>query len=205
MVRGLLWSPAMKIVTGFVLASLAACSTSEGTSSTSLTQAPGNCGSLETHIFGAYQAPAGRATVHIERPGTHAVVVTAHEATTWTITAAPGAELEAIYAVGIRPQTVIAPPGVKVVTESKDEGGPSGCAYGWPQSGPECNTENLIDLVEKRVHEVTSFHACYEAASWVLGDDLLVSGDCSLYEGSAQKDFVKGCDGEDSCGGPVFL
>jgi hypothetical protein len=209
-VHVLLTSAAMKSPTAFALglaltALSGACTSSETTSSTSLTQEPGNCGSLETHIFGAHHSPDGRMTVHIDRVGTHAIVVTAHDKTTWKITAAPGAEIEAIYAVGVHEQTIVGPAGVTAVSESGDDGGPSACAYGWPDSGPGCNTKNLIDLVEHRVHEVTSFHGCETATSWVLGGNMLVTGNCNVFEGSAQKDMVKGCDGEDSCGGPIFL
>ncbi len=198
----------MKLLTGLALASvslLVACTSSEGTSATSLEQEPGNCGSLETHVFGQFRAPDGVATVRISRPGTHAIIVTGYEPIEWTITTEGGAELEAIYAVGVKPQKVHGPAGVQIVSENKQSGDPNGCADGYPESSPGCNTKNLIDLVEARVHEITSLHACHEATQWSLGDNMAVTSDCGVLEGKGQEDMAKGCTGEDSCGGPIFL
>jgi hypothetical protein len=187
------------------LSLLVACTSSEGTSATALEQEPGNCGSLETHVFGEFRAPDGLATVRISRPGTHAIIVTGYEPIEWTITTEGGAELEAIYAVGVKKQTVHAPPGVQVVSEYKQSGDPYGCADGYPLSSPGCDTKNLMDLVEHRVHAITSLHACHEATHWELGSNMAVTSDCGTLEGKEQQDMVKGCTGEDSCGGPIFL
>jgi hypothetical protein len=199
----------MNIVTGLLLAglgaSVVACTANEGSSSTSLTQEPGNCGSLETHVFGIHSTPGGRVKVHIDRPGAHAVVLSAYEATTWTVTAAPGVTIEAIYAVGVHRQTIVGPAGVPAVAESRDQGDPYQCGYGWPSSGPECNTAELINLITHRVHAVTSFHGCYDADAWTLGEDLHVTASCNSDRIEEQADFVQNCDGEDSCGGPVIL
>lgn len=198
----------MKIATHLIAlacASLTACGTSdEGASIYSLTQEPGACGSLETHVFGIHHSFDGKATVHISRPGAHAIVVSAHDATEWTITAEPGVTIEAVYAVGVKRQTIKAPRGVTTVAESKEQGDPYQCGYEFPASStPECNTEELINLVEKRVHAVTSFHGCDVAGSFTLGANMVVSSSC---DGAvSQTDFVQNCDGEDSCGGPVLL
>ncbi len=208
MVRRLLKKTSMKIATHLVAlacASLTACGTSdEGASSYSLSQEPGACGSLETHVFGIHHAFGNKASVHIARPGTHAVVVSAHDATTWTITAGPDTTIDAIYAVGAKRQTIIGPPGVRAVAESGAQGDPYQCGYEFPSSStPECNTEELINLIEKRVHAVTSFHGCDVAGSFTLGANMVVSSSC---DGAiSQTDFVQNCDGEDSCGGPVLL
>lgn len=195
----------MKLLTALALTALAACSTNEGSSSSSLTQEPGNCGSLETHVIGIYEGHNGTASVRVERPGKHALVLSAHEATRWTVSVAPGVEIEAIYAVGIHKQTVDAPRGIKVVSENKDAGDPYGCGYAYPSTGTACNTENLLDLVKARVHAVTSFHGCYHGAIWTLEEDLSVTSNCNGDLGPSQTDFVQGCDGEDSCGGPIIL
>jgi hypothetical protein len=197
----------MKLVTlarGLALTALAACATNEGSSASSLTQEPGNCGSLETHVIGIYQGTNGAATVRVERPGKHALVLSAHEATRWTVSAAPGVEIEAIYAVGIHTQTVVAPRGIQIVSENKDAGDPYGCGFTYPAQAGECDTQQLLNLVDKRVHPVTSYHGCYQGATWTIAHDLTVTGNCSP-GGPAQTDFVQGCDGEDSCGGPIFL
>jgi hypothetical protein len=199
----------MKLLARFAFASvslLVACTSSEGTSATALEQEPGNCGSLETHVFGQFRAPDGLATVRITRPGTHAIIVSGYEPIEWTITTENGAEIEAIYAVGVKPQKVHGPAGVQIVSENKQAGDPYGCVDGYPTSSPNCNTKNLIDLVEVRVHEITSLHACHEATSWSLGDNMAVTSDCATLAGKAQQDsMVKGCTGEDACGGPIFL
>lgn len=187
------------------LTALTACAAGEGASSSSLTQEPGNCGSLETHVIGIYASATGAASVHVARPGKHALVLSAHEATRWTVTVAPGVEIEAIYATGVHRQTVSAPRGMRVVTEYKDAGDPYGCGYAYPTSGADCNTQNLLDLVKARVHEVTSFHGCYQAATWTIGEDLTVTSDCNTVGAAGQSDLVQGCDGEDSCGGPIIL
>ena len=199
----------MKLLPGLALASLslaAACTSSEGTSATALEQEPGNCGSLETHVFAQHHAPDGVATLRITRPGTHAIIVSGYQPIKWTIRAEGGAQIEAIYAVGVKAQTVDAPAGVQVVSENKLSGDPYGCADGYPTSSPDCNTKNLVDLVEARVHEITSLHACVEASHWSLGDNMLVTSDCATLDAKKPHDsMVKGCTGEDACGGPIFL
>jgi hypothetical protein len=198
----------MKSLSALAFASvslLVACTSSEGTSATALEQEPGNCGELETHVFGQFRAPDGVATLRIARPGRHAIVVSGYEPIEWTIRTENGAEIEAIYAVGVKPQKVNAPPGVQVVSENKQAGDPWGCADGYPESSPGCNTKNLIDLVEVRVHEITSLHACSEATQWSLTESMLVTSDCGVLEGKQQQSMVKGCTGEDACGGPIFL
>ncbi len=199
----------MKLLTGLAFASvslLVACTSSEGTSATALEQEPGNCGELETHVFGVFQAPDGVATLRIARPGRHAIVVSGYQPIRWTVTTENGAELEAIYAVGVKPQEANGPAGVTVVSENKISGDPYGCVDGYPTSSANCNTKNLIDLVEHRVHEITSLHACHEASYFTVGTDLTVTSDCATLAGKQQQDsMVKGCTGEDACGGPIFL
>lgn len=197
----------MKLATvlGLTLTSLAACADGEGTSSSSLTQEPGNCGSLETHVIGIREGFHDQAKVHVKRPGKIALVLSSRESTRWTITKEPGVEIEAIYAVGIYKQTVTAPEGVKVVTESREEGGPWACGYTYPASGTDCNTDNLLKLVQHRVHEPTSFHGCAQAGLWTIEENMAVIGNCNGDQGPIQTDMVQGCDGEDSCGGPIFL
>src|SRR4051812_27355379 len=185
----------MKLVTvlGLALTSLAGCAANEGTSASSLTQEPGACGEIETHVIGIRQGYNGAAQVHVSRPGKQALVVSAHDATRWTITVDPGVELEAVYAVGIAKQTVVAPAGVRVVEDSKQEGGPYACGYTWPASGTDCNTESLLKLVEKRVHPVTSFHGCFSGSIWSIEDNMAVIGNCNTDIGPAQTDMVEGC------------
>jgi hypothetical protein len=195
----------LPVTLGLTLSVFAACAANEGTSSSSLTQEPGNCGSVETHVIGIHHGYNGVASVHIKRPGAMALVVSAREATEWRITADPGVQLEAVYAVGLGHQTVRAPEGVKVVAESKVDGDPYACGYTYPQQGTDCNTDGLLQLVDKRVHPVTSFHGCYQGSIWSIEDNLAVLGNCNGDAGPSQTDMVQGCDGEDSCGGPIIL
>ena len=76
----------------------------------------------------------------ISRPGTHAIIVSGYESIEWTISAEAGAEIEAIYAVGVKPQKVNAPAGIQVVSENKQSGDPYGCADGYPTSSVNCTT-----------------------------------------------------------------
>jgi mannonate dehydratase len=57
---------------------LGACAADEGSSSSSLTQEPGNCGSIETHVIGIREGFQGSASVHIKRTGKHSFEETAH-------------------------------------------------------------------------------------------------------------------------------
>src|SRR5262245_66258435 len=105
---------AMKRLALLALA-VTACTSNEGSSSQSLTQPPGECGMIETHVFGVYAAPQGEVTVRIERPGHHALVLSAHDATTWHVVAGPDTTIDGIYAVGYVRQTVDAQRGIKLV------------------------------------------------------------------------------------------
>ena len=191
----------MKLVVPLSLGLLFACTSNEGTSSSSLTQEPGQCGEIETHVFGIYRAPGGKATVHVERPGHHALVVSAHDATHWTITTAPGATVDGVYAVGIHEQTVTAPAGTKIATDSRDEGGPQACGYSYPYDGEGCDTEQLLNLTGVITkHGATSFHGCEVASTFRIAEDLGVASNCDV----PLQEYVS-CLGPDSCGGPILL
>lgn len=191
----------MKSLTWLPLVFACACASNEGASSASLTQEPGQCGEIETHVFGIYAAVNDEATVHIDRPGHHALVVSAHHATKWTITVGPDAVVDGVYAVGIERQTVKAPAGTKVETDSRAEGGPEACGYSYPYDGQGCDTQQLINLTSKIInHGATSFHGCRTASSFTVAEDLAVSSDCD----SGLDEYVS-CLGPDSCGGPILL
>jgi hypothetical protein len=180
---------------------LAACTSNEGVSSASLTQEPGQCGEIETHVFGIYAAPGDAVTIHVERPGHHALVVSAHDATHWTITAGAGVTIDGVYAVGIREQTVTAPDGTKVRTDSRDTGGPEGCGYSYPYDGRGCNTDQLLNLTSIITkHGATSFHGCRSASTFRVAGDLGVTSNCDV-----PLDEYVSCLGPDSCGGPILL
>jgi hypothetical protein len=174
---------------------LFACTAEQSSVSTALTQPVGACGDVETHVIGSFD-PGGQSSVVIERPGKHVLVLSAHEATTWKVTASPAAKIVHIYAVGYHPQTVIAPPGVDVITDSMDQTGIYANGYMWPSTA----TENLLRLAGKRVHhDATSFHGCKTATRWTIAENMRVSSDCPDQGGIVQYDTVS-CGGSDSGG-----
>ena len=194
----------MKLLPCLVFVALAACATDEQSSSSSLTQEPGACGATETHVIGIHSAPGGKATVNITRPGSHALVVSAYEPTTWTVNAGPGVTIEGIYAVGYHAQQVTTKTGIMVLKDSNDAGGPNACGYSWPEAvAGGCDTNKLLDLTNKVVrHKATSYHGCYSASEWSINADLSTTSNCDEEAGVAQSDFV-GCYA-DGCGGPTF-
>ena len=181
----------MKIATCVALALLAACGSEEGSSSASLTRAPGVCGSIETHVIGEFDGGTGGGgtTVTILRPGKHVLVLSGHEANTWTIELGPKAELVHVYAVGYHKQTVKGvPAGVDIKTDSMDEDGVYANGYQYPNH----DTQSLLTLAAKRTgHDATSFHGCHTVSSWTLNEDMSVTSDCAT--GYTQADAVTGC------------
>ena len=185
----------------FAIALLAAaCGTEQGSTSSSLTRAPGECGGFETHVIGVYDSPPD-STVVVTRQGKQALVLSAHGPTTWHVKVAPGAVLEHIYAVGYHAQKVDAPPGIDVITESHDDGGADANGYIWPSA----DARHLIELVAARVHhDATSFHGCERATTWQIGADMSVTSDCATASNEKQYDVVLSCDpnggGDGTCG-----
>jgi hypothetical protein len=72
---------------------------------------PGSCGSPELHVIGVYEtgSATGDASVAIDRPGDHILVLSAYVATNWHVRLAPGATVRAIELFGYDPQTVDLP------------------------------------------------------------------------------------------------
>ncbi len=155
------------------------CNDATSTNSSALTQAPGACGEVETHVFGVYATPKGSATIFIARPGKHAIVLSAYESTHWTVTAGPGVELEHVYAVGYHKQTVDVPDGVDLMSDSFDGDGIYACGY-TDGTANGCDSKQLLELASKRVHhEPTTFHGCYNASNWSVAEDMAATSDCS--------------------------
>ena len=200
--RRLLHVVRMKLVALLACAPLAlGCADSSSTNSSALTAAPGACGEVETHVFGIYESPTGEATIFIARPGKHAIVLSAHEATHWHVTVGPGVELEHVYAVGYHKQKVDVPDGVDLASDSFDGDGIYACGF---TDGSEngCDSKQLLELASKRIHhDVTTFHGCYDASSWSVADDMAATSDCSAaYQ---QYDWAGGCNpngGSGDCG-----
>ena len=178
---------------------LAACGTEEGSSSTSLTRAPGECGDVEVHVIGVEDASGGveeGSTVILRRPGHHVLVLSSKFANTWTVKVEGEAILDGVYAVGYEPQKVVANVKTQINTESKMEGGAGANGYVYP----DVKTDALLKLASIRTaRHATSFHGCASASKWVIGEDMAVTSDCggTTY---TQYNAVLDCDGDNTCG-----
>jgi hypothetical protein len=196
----------------------AACGTDDSTNTDSLTRAVGECGPYETHVVGVFEpgpnqgGSDGTILINVNRPGHHTIVVSAHEAAKWKIVASNGAKVTDVYAVGMAKQNVIAPAGTNVMTE---EPGTAACGYTWPGAG-DCDTKGLLRLASIRLNKhATSFHGCYKASQFTIGEDLAVAADCANNERAtggrdvdvSLKSVVTRCEpdkDESDCDGPIL-
>jgi hypothetical protein len=189
-----------RLITALLLT--AACGTDDTASQESLTRLPGECGANETHVVGVFEAtedvddPAGDSgpiLLRVDRPGNHTIVVSSHEAASWKIVASNGAKITEVYAVGMGQQTVTAPAGTKVTTEADAVA----CGYTWP-GNDTCDTRSLLHLSSIRLNKhATSFHGCFAARNFTIGEDLTVTSDCvGGLERSAdpQDDIITRCE-----------
>jgi hypothetical protein len=209
----------MKLALPVVLLA-AACGTESTSETESLTRGVGECGPNETHVLGVFEPLVpdggsggddgnGTILIKVDRPGNHSLVVSAHEAATWKIVPTNGAKVTNVYAVGKYAQRVIAPAGANVMTESDAQGGAMACGFSWPGNAT-CDTKGLLRLAALRLDKhATSFHGCYRASSFTIGEDMAVSSDCVGLErsGAAQADIVTRCEpdtDESDCGGVVL-
>ena len=192
----------MKVASVSLLLLFAACAGNESSSSTSLTREPGECGDVEVHVIGVNDidpgdgGDGGSGTVILTRPGHHILVVSSHDAATWNIQVKGEAVLDGVYAVGYEPQKVVTNVKTQIHTESKMEGGAGANGYMYP----DVKTDALLKLTSIRVaRHATSFHGCYRASTWTIGEDMAVSSDCggTTY---TQYNAVLDCDGDNTCG-----
>lgn len=177
----------------FVL--LAACSSEQSSSSSSLTREPFECSDVEVHVIGVFD-PGDSSTVILRRPGRHILVLNAHEQGTWNVRVENGAVLEKVYAVGHHPQIVKTNVQTRVEIESAVEGGPDVVAFEYPSR----DANALLKLASIRVaRHATSFHGCYGASTWTIGENLATTSDCAAGT-YTQYDAVTDCDGDNLCG-----
>lgn len=153
-----------------------------------------SCGA-ELHIFGVYEThsnhsggshPAGAATVHVERQGSHVLALSSYEPVTWTVTAEPGVVIEKIILNGYHAQTASAPSGVPVEAYDYEVHGNwlGAYAYAWPGSTGGSDTQALVATLEQLAGRgMTSFHGCYQGTSYVLHDDLSATVACTEGQG----------------------
>lgn len=200
----------MRLSTALPLVLLAACTGDVTSSSTSLTRAPGECSEVEVHVIGVNDVGdgggdgGGGGTIILSRPGRHMLVLSAYAATTWEVQVSPEATLDRVYAVGHYPQTVTTNVTTKINTESEVEGGAGATGYAYPDQ----STDALLKLASIRLKlHATSFHGCYSASKWTIGEDMAVTSDCTTSTGTTggtytQYDAVTDCDGDNACGSP---
>jgi hypothetical protein len=186
----------MMRVSTLALVLLAACGTEQSSSSTSLTREPGECSDVEVHVIGVSDG-GGDSTVVLQRPGHHILVLSAFQAMHWTVDVKPGATLDKVYAVGHDKQRVTTNVTTEVMTESEVEGGAGANGYMYPDKGAVA----LMKLAALRVERhPTSFHGCFAASHWTIGENMAVSSDCET-GAFTQYDAVIDCDGDNTCGG----
>ncbi len=194
----------MKLAASALLVALVGCaSESSSTDKSSLTAPPGACGGPEVNVIGIQSAPSGKVSVRIERPGAHTLVLSAREATTWNVSAAPGVEITAIYAVGLHTQRVTGMTGVTMTSDSKDTTGTYACGY-----GTSCDIGGLMKLTGKLFRPgADSFHGCITASQFTMGEDFSTTTDCAGAE-DPQTSWIGGCTAHaagDPCGVPTIL
>jgi hypothetical protein len=187
----------MRLASAFIFVLLAACSSEQSSSSTSLTREPGECSDVEVHVIGVNDG-GGDSEVVLARPGHHILVLSAYEATTWHVTTRNGAKLDRIYAVGHNRQKVVTDATTKITTESAADGGADATGFVYPDR----STEGLLKLASIRVERhATSFHGCFKATKWTIGENMAVTSDCASATSSYQTyDAVIDCDGDNTCG-----
>lgn len=180
------------------------CSTSDDSAGGALLRE--TCGPKEVHVFGVYETrsdhrygdhPVGEGRVTIERPGQHALVLSAYEPTNWRLTLAPGATIESIHLIGYHAQTVDVT-GVPITYDTYEQGGTSACGYSLPYNGEGCDTDALLALAEARAGApLTTFHGCYHAPDWTLHADGTATSTCDRDAGYEEFEFIRDCDSSD--------
>jgi hypothetical protein len=158
----------------------------------------------ELHVVGIYDAvrapgaSASRFEIEVRRKTPMVLVLSAHEATEWSVRAAPGARIEAVLVTGYHAQSAQVPAGVRLTSRSYAEDGSFfGNAYMWPHTGETCtdffpaitcdmlgdtwqlelgfhieSTSELVASVEQWSGlALTSFHGCREMSRLTLEED----------------------------------
>ncbi len=152
-------------------------------------------------MFGVYETrsdhgggvhPVGESHVKLLKPGAHRLVLSSYEPTSWHVTLAPGATVEAIYLYGYHAQTVDLP-GVPLVVRTYEQGGGNACGYSYPYNGGGCDTNEVLALAAADAGPIHAFHGCYRATEWTLHADGTATSDCAISDGYEQDDFVNTC------------
>jgi len=199
----LLCESRMKLAAAALLLFVGCTSDSSTTKNSALTAPPGACGGAEVNVIAVDSAPSGTVILRIDRPGQHTLVLSAREATTWKVSAAPGVDITAIYAVGLHAQKVTGMTGVKLTSDSMDTTGTYACGY-----GAGCSVDGLMKLTGKLFRPgADSFHGCLTASQFHMGEDFSTSSDCTGAQ-DPQTSWIDGCINHaagDPCGVPIIL
>lgn len=126
--------------------------------------------------------PTGNATVKLQRPGKHILVLSAYEPTVWHVETASGVVLNAIHFISYYTQSaIVLNSGVAIVSHSFSSGA---CGYSWPYNGQGCDTNQLLTLARQYTgYEIKSFHGCYRATTWTLNADMKANSNCGTNAG----------------------
>jgi len=156
---------------------------------------PSNCGSPEVHVLSVYEtssdhAVTGSASVTIERPGQHVLVLSSYEATSWHVTLGANVRISAVQLIGYEAQTVDLP-NVPVTHGT-------GCGYSYPYNGGGCDTNALFAQIEAKAGVgITTFHGCYQASQWTLHADGTAASNCNTAAGYHVSEVIAKCGGGD--------
>ena len=159
----------------------------------------GSCGvDPELTIVSSYEArgdhsgndfhPMGNTNVHLDRPGSHVLVLATYEPVNWTVTTGPGVELVQIIASGNYEPIVNAPAGVPIETLSTEIDGDYQlhCPGPFPDQDiySGCATPIFFDRVEALTGlEITSYYNCYQLTDITINADLSASSSCLASDG----------------------
>lgn len=157
----------------------------------------GKCGKPEVHVISVYEThgnhgpnnhPPGTGHVAIERPGEHALVLSAYEPVNWHVTLGPGAKIQSVTLIGYHAQTV----DLQGVPVARGQG----CGYSYPYNGGGCDTDELLALARQLAGaDITTFHGCYQASDWTLHADGTASSNCNTAAGYEVDELIGACDG----------
>jgi TARSH-like protein len=150
-----------------------------------------NCGTPEVHVVSIYETSsnhsvAGNASVAIERPGRHILVLSSYEATNWHVTLGANVSIRAVELIGYKTQTV----DLANIPVTHD----TGCGYSYPYNGGGCDTNALFATVQARTGlGVTTFHGCYQASQWALHADGTAASNCNTSAGYKVDEVIARC------------
>lgn len=142
----------------------------------------------ELHFLALYDTTEGSgeevrsATVHVERPGSHVLVLSAYEPVRWTVTAQPGATVERVILNGYYDQEAVVAEGVAVesYTYETNQSALFDTAHTWSLAWGLGNPQAPVAIVEAEAQRpLTTFAGCYRASNFTLHEDASVSVDCS--------------------------